>query len=191
MQYPLVEIITGIIFAGIFLKFKDMFFLDTFGFTISYAYYASIFSLLLVIAVYDLKHKIIPDMLALVLGILSFIGLFLFIDFSFYPHWPSLFEFSSGILIALPFAFLWLVSRGAWMGLGDAKIAISFGWLLGISLGLSGIVIAFWSGAIIGLLLIAFRKGHNMKSEIPFAPFLVFGVIFVFLFGIQLFPIIF
>ncbi|MEI8269781.1 MAG: prepilin peptidase [bacterium] len=191
IQYPLVELVTGIIFAGLFLRFQDTFFFDTVGFTISYSYYAVIFSLLLVIAVYDLKHKIIPDALALTLGILSFIGLFFFTNFSYYPHFPTIIEFLSGILIALPFALMWLFSRGKWMGLGDAKLAISFGWLLGISVALSGLVVAFWSGAIVGLALIALSKKHGMKSEIPFAPFLVFGVIATFLFGIQLFPIFF
>ena len=191
VQYPLVELVTGIIFAGLFLRFQDIFFFDTVGFTISYAYYAAIFSLLLVIAVYDLKHKIIPDVLAIVLGILSFIGLFFFVDYSFSPHWPTILGLLSGVLIAIPFALMWFLSKGKWMGLGDAKLAISFGWLLGISAALSGLVVAFWSGAIVGLALIAFSKKHGMKSEIPFAPFLVLGVILTFLFGLQLFPIIF
>ncbi len=191
MQYPIIEFVSGLIFMFLFLKFQDYFFYNTIGFTITYAYYAVIFALLLVIAVYDLKHKIIPDTLALVLGILSFTGLFFFSNFFFFPHIPSILDFSAGILIALPFAFLWLVSRGSWMGLGDAKIAISFGWLLGLSFGLSALVLAFWSGAIIGLILIAFSKKHGMKSEIPFAPFLVFGVTLVFLFGIQFFQMFF
>lgn len=191
IQYPIVEFITGIIFALLFLKFQNVFFFDTVGFTIAYAYYAVIFSLLLVIAVYDLKHKIIPDTLALVLGILSFLGLFFFVNFNFYPHLPSLFQFSSGILIALPFALMWLLSKGKWMGLGDAKLALSFGWLLGFSYALSGLVLAFWSGAIVGLLLVALSKSHGLKSEIPFAPFLVLGVILTFLFGWQIFPMIF
>jgi len=190
-QYPLVEFITGIIFAFLFIKFQNVFFFDTIGFTISYAYYAIIFSLLLVIAVYDLKHKIIPDTLVVVLGILSFLGLFLFSNFLFFPHWPTILEFLSGIFIALPFALMWLLSKGRWMGLGDAKLVISFGWLFGLSYALSGLVVSFWSGAIVGLILVAFSKKHGMKSEIPFAPFLVFGVMLAFFLGLQLFPMIF
>ncbi len=191
IQYPLVELIAGILFLGLFLKFQDIFFFDTIGFTIAYAYYAAIFSLLLVISVYDLKHKIIPDTLALVLGILSFIGLFFFVNYGFRLHLPTILEFLSGILIALPFALMWFLSKGKWMGLGDAKLAISFGWLLGLAFALSALVLAFWSGAIVGLVLIAFSKNHGMKSEIPFAPFLVLGVILTFFFGFQFFPMIF
>lgn len=74
------------------------------------------------------------------------------------------------------------------MGLGDAKLALGLGWLLGLSQALSGVVLAFWSGAVIGLVLIAFTKKYGMKSEIPFAPFLVLGATIAFLFELHLFP---
>ncbi|MBU0611914.1 prepilin peptidase [Patescibacteria group bacterium] len=188
-QYPLVEFITGVLFMGLFLKFQDVFYTNTFIFTITMAFYATMLSLLVVIAVYDLRHKIIPDILVLVFGILAFAGMFIFSGFGFDPHIPSILEFLSGIIVASPFAILWLVSKGTWMGLGDAKLSLGLGWLLGLSRVLSGMVVAFWSGAVIGLLLILFSKKHGMKSEIPFAPFLVFGAIISFLFELHLFPI--
>lgn len=186
-QYPLVELITGLIFALLFLKFQDIFFFNTLTFIFTYAYYVTVFSLLVVIAVYDLKHKIIPDILSLVLVFLAFLGLFFFTNYGFSPHIPTLLGFLAGPIIAAPFAFLWLVSSGKWMGLGDAKLAISLGWLLGLSLGFSGVVFAFWIGSIVGLSLVIFSKKHGMKSEIPFAPYLVFGTLLVFLFGLYLF----
>ena len=188
-QYPLVELATGIVFACLFLKFQDLFYTSTFVFAGTMAFYASMFSLLAVITVYDIRHKIIPDTLALAFGILAFVGLFFFSITGFNLHIPSVWEFLSGIIIALPFALLWLVSKGTWMGLGDAKLAIGLGWLLGLSRALSGVVLAFWSGAIIGLILIAVSKKHSMKSEIPFAPFLVLGALLAFLFELHLFPI--
>ena len=192
LQYPLVELITGLIFALLFLKFQNIFFLNTLLFTFNYIYYATIFSLLLIIAVYDLKHKIIPDILSLVFGILAFAGLFLTqIDFSIIFsvfYFPTLLEFLSGPIIAIPFAFLWLVSSGKWMGLGDAKLAIGLGYFLGLRLMFSALVLAFWIGAIVGLLLIIFsNKKYGLKSEIPFAPYLVLGTSLVFLFGWYLF----
>ncbi len=190
MQYPIVEGITGLIFAGLFLKFENLFYLDTLIFSISLAFYATVFSLLLVIAVYDLRHKIIPDSLSLILGILSFIGLFFFSGFGFNIHFPSIWEFLSGIILALPFALFWLISKGTWMGLGDAKLAIGLGWLLGLSRALSGAVLSFWIGAIFGILLIFLnKKKYSIKSEIPFAPFLVLGMILAFLFELHIFPL--
>lgn len=196
-QYICVEFITGFIFTALFLKFKDTLFLSTSVFAISYVYYAIIFSIFMVVVVYDIKHKIIPDMLSLILGGFTFIGLFFFgtsPDGSpvFYLHIPTVLQFFSGILISLPFALFWLISGGRWMGFGDAKLCLSIGWLLGVPLALSGLVIAFWSGSIVGVALIILSKNSKvgkfqMKSEIPFAPFLVFGTFLAFIFGLNLF----
>ncbi|MCM2339090.1 MAG: prepilin peptidase [Burkholderiales bacterium] len=187
IQYPIVELLSGFIFLSIFLKFQDVFYFDTLNFTISYAYYVAIFSMFLVIAVYDYKHKIIPDIFSIFLGVITFIGLFLFEDFAFSPHIPSLLQFLSGIFLALPFAFIWLISKGTWMGLGDAKLSLSLGWLLGYGMLLSAGVLAFWSGAIVGIFLLLFSKKYGIKSEIPFAPFLVLGVFLSFIFELRFF----
>ncbi len=200
IQYPLVEFATGLIFALLFFKFQDLFITNFIEFSAVFIYYAFMFSLLLVIAVYDLKHKIIPDMLSLIFGILAFVGLFFFNHdafFSspiFYWHIPTVLEFLSGVFIAFPFAFFWLISSGRWMGLGDAKLALGIGWLLGLSGALSGLVIAFWSGAIVGICLVVLSKNRKigkmgMKSEIPFAPFLVFGAFVAFIFELNFFVI--
>ncbi|MES2023138.1 MAG: prepilin peptidase [Patescibacteria group bacterium] len=186
-QYFLVELIMGLIFAGLFLKFLNLFTGDILIFAFTYAFYAMMFSLLIVIAVYDLRHKIIPDTLALVFGVLAFVGMFFFGGYGVHMHMPTMLEFLSGFIIALPFALIWLFSNGAWMGLGDAKLLLGLGWLLGISRVLSGVVIAFWSGAIIGLVLLAFSKKYGMKSEIPFAPFLVLGAVIAFIFELHFF----
>ncbi len=187
-QYPIVELITGFIFAALFLKLQFYFWTDTLAFSLMLAYYVSLFSLLLVIAVYDLKHKIIPDTLALIFGILAFFGMFLFSNGNFYFHIPLLNDFLAGPILASPFALLWLVSRGHWMGFGDAKLSLGLGWMLGLSSGLSALVLAFWAGALLGILLLIFSKKYGAKSQIPFAPFLVIGAFLVFIFSINLFP---
>jgi leader peptidase (prepilin peptidase)/N-methyltransferase len=192
VQYPIVEFLSGLIFATFFLKYKYLFFVSTTLFTVSYAYYVGLFLLLLVIAVYDLKHKIIPDSMSRAFYILAFIGIIFFNNSGYFSlHIPSLLEILSGVFIATPFALLWLVSRGAWIGFGDAKLALGLGFLLGFGKALSAVVISFWAGAIIGILLIIFSRSYKMKSEVPFAPFMVLGSFIVFLFDIHLFPIAF
>lgn len=189
-QYPLVELASGIIFAVLFWKLENLFWQAPLVFAGSYAFYAAVFSILLVIAVYDLKHKIIPDTLSLWLGLLAFAGLFFFDPNGaqiFSLHIPTLMQFLSGIILAAPFALLWFVSRGRWMGLGDAKLAIGLGWLLGPSLILSAAVLSFWTGAVLGLILVAISPKYGMKSEIPFAPFLVLGSLLAFLFDLRFF----
>ena len=192
IQYPLVEFGTGLIFAGIFWKLSFLIEQDLLIFTISYIYYAFMFSLLVVIAIYDLKHKIIPDLLSFIFGAFAFVGLFLFSNFIFFIHFPTILEFLSGILTAFPFAFFWFISGGKWMGFGDAKLALGIGWLLGLIGALSGLVVAFWSGAIVGIILVILSKKHKinsmgMKSEIPFAPFLVLGAFLAFIFELNFF----
>lgn len=191
IQYPLVEFATGLIFAALFFKFQDIFFINTLIFLFAYVYYAFLFSLLIVIATYDFRHKIIPDTLSFVFGIFSFVGLFYFSNnygfLNFYPHLPSVLDFSSGLLLASPFALFWLISKGAWMGLGDAKLALGVGWLLSFFMALSALVVAFWSGAVVGLILVIFSKKYGMKSEIPFAPYLVFGAFVAFILELNLF----
>lgn len=181
MQYPLVELLTGLVFALLFMKFGDLFFHDTLIFSVSYAYYALVCSLLIVIAVYDIKHKIIPDILSFIIGVLGFLGLFLFDHGSLSVHAPSLMDFMAGFVMSLPFALLWLLSRGRWMGLGDGKLLVGLGFLLGMLGILSAVIFAFWTGGLIGIILLAFSKKYGRKSEVPFAPFLILGTFLVLL----------
>ena len=84
--------------------------------------------------------------------------------------------------LAAFFALLWLISRGRWMGLGDAKLVLGVGLLLGPQGGVSAVILAFWLGAVVGVALIlcqrlfARRRSLTIKSEIPFAPFIVAGL---------------
>ena len=72
------------------------------------------------------------------------------------------------------------------MGFGDAKLAIGIGFLLGLSGGVSAVIMAFWLGALVGLGLVFYGrlvrlsrryKYLTIKSEIPFAPFLIAGLV--------------
>ena len=179
-RYPLVELVTGLSFFFLFLKT---------GVTFLGAYVAVLLFVMLAIAVYDIYHKIIPDQFVYLFAALSFVlllGRFLY-------NTVSPWEFLSGPALALPFALLWLVSRGRWMGLGDAKLVLGMGWALGLSFGFAALLISFWLGALWGIALLACthilhlfgeKKGLTMKSEIPFAPFLVMGTFLAFYFDI-------
>lgn len=179
-QYPAVELLTGIVFLLLFSKFEYVFWVDPLIFAYTYGFFASLFSVLIVITVYDLKHKIIPDALSIVFGTLALMSVFIFTNFMFDIHIPTLYEFA-GLLIALPFAFFFFVSGGRWMGFGDAKLAIGIGLLLGLAKGLSAVALAFWIGALVGVVLIILGKVKGFKAEIPFAPFLALGTFLAFL----------
>ena len=71
------------------------------------------------------------------------------------------------------------------MGLGDAKLAIGLGFMLGLASLVPATLIAVWSGALYGLILIVLRKA-GPRTEIPFAPFLVLGTLIAFIFQVSL-----
>ncbi len=158
-QYPAVEILTGLVFATIF----------NFQFSIlQNLILITVFSIYIVITIYDLKHKIIPDELVYAAIFLSLLIPIFFIHY-------SLLDWLSGPIIFAFFGLIWLISRGRAMGFGDAKLGLSIGLLLGAPLGFSAIILAFWIGALISVIYLFFNKNLTIKSEIPFAPFIIMG----------------
>jgi prepilin signal peptidase PulO-like enzyme (type II secretory pathway) len=179
-QYPLVELISGILFVLIFVKFPPL----TIESSFTTIFYLFITCLLIVITVYDIKHKIIPDTLVYTFAFVALAKLFITPDLSFtIPSWIDLL---AGPILALPFATLWYISKGTWMGLGDAKLMLGIGWTLGLWSGISAAILAFWIGAIFSLvwMYIVFRK-IKARYEIPFGPYLILGMYLVLLYGIK------
>ena len=195
-QYPLVELITAILFVAVF---------SVDGFSSALIFDLVIFCVLIVMTVYDIRHKIIPDRLVVIFVVVGLAKMLLPLmhggDF-------SVLNFLAGFVFFVPFYLLWKVSNGKWIGLGDGKLAIGIGAFLGLSLGLTAIVVGFWAGALFGLSYLGLqricdsawfsrtwlglffaRNSLTMKSEIPFAPFLILGVLIVFFSGFNLFLI--
>ncbi len=168
LQYPLVEVLAGILAVLSYAQAQT-----PVGFVLSFGFCM----LLLFIAIYDLRHTIIPDQFvyaAAIVGLLSHLGLE-----TGSVALPGT-TFFLGALLSVPLALIWLVSRGRAMGLGDAKLMLAIGLFLGFSSGLAALVLSFWIGAVVGLVLLFLsskRMGTRvtMKSEIPFGPFLALG----------------
>ncbi len=174
MQYPLVEILTGIMFTLItyFYFFDGAIFIGNNLFNgslvlqaltqtpfIKYLFYAfdlTTLSILIAIFVYDFKHKIIPDKLVYTGASIMFVKAVISIFIFKLTGLDAVLTLLAGPLVALPFALFWLVSGGRWMGLGDAKLALIVGWGLGISYGFTALMYSFWIGTIviIGLSLV-------------------------------------
>ncbi|HEY9480675.1 MAG TPA: prepilin peptidase, partial [Candidatus Paceibacterota bacterium] len=150
-QYPLVELLTGLIFVLGFISVKPFLLI------------AALLSLYVVIAVYDLRHQIIPDTFSygaacVALGLIGW-------------QWHvtgviDLYQVIAGPTLFIFFWFFWAVSRGSWMGLGDAKLALSVGWALGLSAGIAALLLSFWTGAIVSLVIMVAQriKRHTIWS---------------------------
>ena len=190
---------------------------------LSLIFWLYIASVLIVIFVYDLKHYIIPDKVlfpAIIITFLFRIYEFLVLLLSRHAElisaspetlkqvqgdklwmigsWPLVVGnlrpyFLSAIIASVFFLSLVLMSRGRAMGMGDAKLALLMGLVLGWPNILAALFFSFLSGAIIGLGLILASNGNQVaksrklnyspKSQIPFGPFLVAGTFFALFWG--------
>jgi len=173
-QYPAVETITGIIFVLLFQQTQNIF---------GFSFLVLIFSFLIIIAVYDYRHQIVPNLFVWIFNGLAFIGLFRIFN------WNNLL---AGFILFAFFALLWGVSRGRWMGFGDAKLALGIGWLLGIVKGVAAVTLSFWVGAVVGVLLILLNKNkYGLKSSIAFGPFMILGTAISFFWGEKIISFLF
>ena len=173
-QYSLVELAAGILFALCAWYFYPNILFSIFYFLFS--------SFLIVVFVYDLKHYIIPNEVIypaiLVAGIWYLVFGILIRDTRYEIQAPIL----AAIIAGLFFLVIILMSRGKWMGIGDFKLAIFMGLILGWPNILVALFLAFLIGAFVSIILVIFKK-KNLKSQIPFGPFLAGAAIIAMLWG--------
>jgi len=185
-QYPIVEILSGLIWVGVFWKVfgSNLQFFPTFqsgssisqlnlenlgeiGTIFNFFYYVFIFSALLVIAVYDFKWKIIPDKIVYP-AIIAALIFNLFNTFSAIGGSASggkllnfeifIYPFLTAIITFLFFFLIYYFSKGRAMGLGDAKLAFLIGLFLGPFSAIAAFTLAFVIGAIFGIILLVLGK---------------------------------
>jgi prepilin signal peptidase PulO-like enzyme (type II secretory pathway) len=170
IQYPLVELVGGILSVLVYLRHPE---------PTMYAFWLLISMVMLFVVVYDMRHTIIPWSCSIFLLVLAVINLVWTGDFSIWML--------GGALLALPLLLLSLASAGRWMGWGDGFLELSLGLLLGFTAGFTALLLAFWTGAAVGIALLCFNRGVTMKSEVPFAPFLIAGALISHFFNVDFF----
>jgi len=170
-QYPLFEILTAFEFVWIYWLLTKLSFFGRWEGFHSFAllgYWFFIFSVSLVISIIDLKIGIIPDVI-----LLPTIGVVL-MRFFITQEWQFLI---TAFLTSLFFFSLFFFTRGKGLGFGDVKLAF----LIGLVLGgwqrvLVAVFLAFLTGAVVGVILVATGK-KGRKDEIAFGPFLLLGML--------------
>ncbi len=164
LRYPLVEILSALLFLGIFLQA---------GLTTKTLAGCLFVVILLAAAFIDIDYGIIPDRLTYP-GML--IGLLLsFATLGFLPALTGLLAFGGLLLLVT------IVSKGG-MGGGDVKLAAVIGAFTGINGSVVTLFIASLTGAIFGLGLMIIRK-TGRKTPIKFGPFLAISAYIAFLFA--------
>lgn len=124
----------------------------------------------------DLKYGVVPDAVTLP-AIAAFIPLSTFVS---HIPWQAV---ALGGAIGAGFFFLqWAVSRGRWVGSGDIRLGALSGVLLGWKGLLAALLVAYVSGAVVSLFLLA-TKRVTMKSKVPFGPFLAGATILMLVFS--------
>ncbi len=172
-RYFFVEILMGCLFSLLVFQTHNI------AITI---FFAILLQLSLVLVLYDFKHLILPgeylDTLLIVSLITGFVRALMLFNMSWFH--AILFTVGGSILVGLPLFVLWLVSSGRWIGFGDVRLTASMGALLGVSLGFSALIFSFWIGAGVMLVILLVQKlwrgKLDMKSMIPFGPFLLIGM---------------
>lgn len=172
-QYPIIELFNGVLYLLIYIKFD---------FTLEFFFYCILFSILMVVALIDLKHMIIPDVLILCIFILSILY-----KIAAYVLWMEPFNIVQSvgglILSGLFFLLIIFLSKGG-MGEGDVTLISSLGFILGIKDIFLTIFLSFVVGAIISVFLLV-TKIKGRKDPIPFGPFIIFSFFMVVFWGNQ------
>ncbi len=178
VQYPLVELLTGIMFVAIFNFFAQGGPVLDWQF-LSFLFWLYLTSVFIVIFVYDLRHYIIPDKV-IYPAIIITTTFHLFSEFITTNNFQfsifnqfSIFLFAAILASGFFYAII-IITKGKGMGGGDVKLAFLMGLLLGWPVILLSLFLSFIFGSIVGICLILIGK-KKMGSMIPFGPFLIIG----------------
>ena len=164
IQYPLVELVTGLLFVatvavtplGLLLAARLLF-----G------------CALIVLFAIDLEHQILPNAITLpgiVVGVLfALVGP---------PGWRASLlgaMIGGGLLYAIAAGYYYVRHEDG-LGMGDVKMLAMIGAFLGWQQMLLTLVLASFAGAIVGVGVIALQRG-TMKYALPFGTFLALGAL--------------
>lgn len=198
IRYPSVELLTGVIWTLTYWQI---------GFTPFLGIAAVFVSVIIALMFIDAEHMILPNAITYPFFIFIVAARFIFplvfgadyfqdlahaplagMEMS-YPRWMVSLA-GAGLGALAGGGSLWIVGE-VWkrlrgvdaMGLGDVKMMLGVGALLGWRLSILSIFIAAFAGALIGIAVIARQKDKDLQTQIPFGIFLGIGSIATLLCG--------
>jgi leader peptidase (prepilin peptidase)/N-methyltransferase len=162
--YPAVELATAGLVAACFVAF---------GFSAE-AFVASFFCVVLVVlSAIDLTHRIVPNRIVLPAALVVLLAQT--------ALEPSL-EWALAALGASGFLLVAALAYPAGMGMGDVKLALLLGAMLGRTVPVA-LMVGMFAALVPSVVLLARHGSAARKMGIPFAPFLAFGALVALFFG--------
>ncbi|MBN1873102.1 MAG: prepilin peptidase [Anaerolineae bacterium] len=175
------------IVGELFLMFAWGIAVARFGFSLRVLYTLLTMLPLLMILVTDLEAKYVPNLVMLP-SIVAIVILGLILGpalpaLTTWPWWQSLAGAGVGFLILrlLVTVGVAIFGEGA-LGEGDMTLATYIGGVVGFPMVITALVLAFLFGGV-GALLVLIATRANMRTAIPYGPFLILGCIAVLLWG--------
>ena len=156
LRYPLVELVTSLLIAGCVWKF---------GLTADAAVAAFFCAALVAVSATDLEHRIIPNRIVLPAAAIVLVA-----QTALHPS----IEWTLGALGASGFLFLAALAYPKGMGMGDVKLALLMGAMLGRYVSVA-MMLAMIAALVPSVYLLARHGAAARKMGIPFGPFLALG----------------
>ncbi len=167
VQYPLIELINGLIYVWVFVAN---------GFTATSILFCICASTLLVLGIIDWRTYEIPIGCNILIGILGIVRVILDL-----AHW---YDYVIGFFVVSGlFYIILLASKGRGMGGGDVKLMAAAGLLLGWKNILLALMIGSIAGSVIHLTLM---KIQGRDRVLAFGPYLALGIYISMLYGEQM-----
>jgi leader peptidase (prepilin peptidase) / N-methyltransferase len=156
--YPLVELTTAVLIAGCVLRF---------GLSAETAVAAAFCALLVVLSAIDVTHRIVPNRIVLPAAAIALVAQTLIYPS---PEWAIAALGAAGFLFAAALAY----PKG--MGMGDVKLALLLGAVLGRNVALA-LMLGMIFALVPSVILFARHGAAARKMAIPLVPFLALGSI--------------
>jgi leader peptidase (prepilin peptidase)/N-methyltransferase len=164
LRYPAVELVTALLVAGSVLAF---------GLTLDAAVAAFFCVALVAVSATDLEHRIIPNKIVLPAAVVVLAA-------QTASHASP--EWALGALGASGFLFVAALAYPAGMGMGDVKLALLMGAMLGRTVSVA-LMLGMIAALLPGIVLLAKHGQKARKMGIPFGPFLALGSVVALFWG--------
>ena len=189
IQYPLIELLSGVIFLTL---------ADKFGISLAVFFIGLSFLMLLALSIIDFKYKMVPDSLNLLAILFAVIGAWNisgivnnFQNALLFAGGFTLLRFALSYYLTSSIYRAGLKTKTSWnrhydrtpfieaMGEGDIMVAATMGALLGVKLAL----VAIFLSALLALpVMLAILSRSKEEQRVPFVPFLALATFIVYVY---------